>query len=331
MKICPKCHREYDDEMNYCLDDGTSLDSNAEKTIPFGINSARTNPYGGEPTFRQSNQNYPKRKKSAFGLIAAGIIAGALITVGLTGYALVRSLRNFGAALSTANNTSAGTPKLSPTPTAKITPVVKSDQVKVELLGKVKSGFDRTYLKCRLTNNSDSIIEQPQIELTLYKNDVKIGTTGERSQLKYLKPGQSVPVWISLSEKEEAYTAARFEDDADYTVFGGDAERLFPNLIYSDAKLTSEEGSILINFRSFKETYYEVKGTIENRDYDLVNADLFVLFYDANSEIVGITSTSPPELKRGEKAAFEASMSRRSLFGVPVRFELIAVDDSRKN
>ena len=320
--------------MNYCLDDGTSLDPNAEKTISFGANAARTNRYGGENTAGQSGLPThvdAARKKTSFGLIVSGILVGVFVLVGLVGYSVISSLRNFGSASKTTNSAPSGSPRLSPSPAAKIDPVIKAEQVKLELIGKVKSGFDRTYLKCRLTNASDKVLERPRINLTLYKNDVKIGTTGEDSQLKYLKPGQSVPIWISLSEKEESYTAARPDQDADYKAYGGDAERLFPNLIYSDAKLTSEEGSILINFRSFKETYYEVKGTVENRDYDLVNADLFVLFYDADSEIVGITSTSPPELKRGEKAVFEASISRRSLFGVPVRFELIAVDDSRKN
>lgn len=335
MKICPKCDRKYEDEMNFCLDDGSVLYENSDATISFGLNVPPTTPFGERtsesherPTEILTAQN---PKKSRFGIIIASVFAVLFLIVGVVGYGIFSAWSAVKDAAQTGSNVTA-----SRTPAARKnvtfpTPPVKTDQLKVEVLGNMKAGFNQTFIKCRVTNESDSVIKEPSVKLMLYKNDLKIGDTSGGSKLKYLKPGQSIPIWLDLSSKEESYTAARPVENAEYSIFDKDLKTLYPSLVYTEAKMTSKALTSLLNFRPYKEIFYEITGTVENREYDVVNADIYAIFYDANSEIVGITSTSPPELKRNEKAAFEASMGEKSLFGVPVRFELIAIDDRKTN
>jgi hypothetical protein len=333
MRSCPQCGKEYADDMNFCLEDGSSLYADSEKTIPFGLNVPRpTNPVGGRTENNGSNQptEVLPAKKSRFGMIVTAITAVFLLIVGIIGYGLFSA---FSAISKTADNSPSAPPSRTPFQPKVLTartPPLKTDKLKVEVLGNVKAGFDQTFIKCKVTNESESVIKEPRISLMLYKNDLKIGDVSGSTELDYLKPGQSVPIWIGLSNKEEGYTAARPAEEREYETFDKDLNTLYPPLVYTEAKLTSEKLTSLLNFRPYKEIFYEVKGTVENREFDVVNAEIFVIFYGADSEIVGITSTSPPELKKNEKAAFEASMGEKKLFGIPVRFELIAIDDTKK-
>lgn len=334
MKACPQCGKEYAADMNFCLDDGSSLYIKSEDTIPFGLNVPRpTNQAGGrtDEKYERPTAVLPAKnpKKSRFGIIITGVLAFMLLLTGMIGYVIY-------AAWSAVRETAEAPPNVLPSRTPYVmktvsfpTPPRKTDKLKVEVLDNMKAGFNQTFIKCRVTNESESVIKEPSVKLVLYKNDLKIGDAYGSSKLKYLKPEQSVPVWIQLSKKEESYTAARPVEDAEYDIFDKDLNALYPSLVYTEAKMTSKALTSLLNFRPYKEIFYEITGTVENREYDVVNADIYAIFYDANSEIVGITSTSPPELKRNEKAAFEASMGEKSLYGVPVRFELIAIDDSK--
>lgn len=340
MKICQQCGKEYADDMNFCLDDGSSLYADSEKTIPFGLNVPRqTTPSGGGHTDERHERptavltaNNPK--KSSFGIIITGVVTVVLMLAGVIGYALYATWSAVREAAETSSTVDPTRPPFVrkniaiPTPP---TPSLKTNQLKVEVLGNMKAGFNQNFIRCKVTNESESVIKEPSVKLMLYKNDLKIGDTSGGSKLKYLKPGQSVPIWIQLSSKQEGYTAARPVGDAEFSIADKDVNALYPSLVYTEAKMTSKALTSLLNFRPYKEIFYEIAGTVENREYDVVNADIYAIFYDANSEIVGITSTSPPELKRNEKAQFEASMGEKSLFGVPVRFELIAIDDTKKN
>jgi hypothetical protein len=73
MKQCPKCHRTYSDNLDFCLDDGARLlvqdDSDATRVYP------RPNPVGPTPVPRQSS-------------MALGVIV-AIVVVGLFGVLMV--------------------------------------------------------------------------------------------------------------------------------------------------------------------------------------------------------------------------------------------------
>lgn len=338
MKICPKCGRKFESELNFCLEDGTVLESDSEQTLSFGINQSLnsgkrpTNPQNyGQTDKNQSFGDLPtevyRPKKSPLGTIIASVIIGVSILAGVSIYSLLTFFPR--STMSVPDEIA----KTSPSPLVKKQlPRVSAttDKFKIEIGERLKAGFDETFLRCLLTNTGDVVIKEPRVSLMLYKNDLKVGEVSEESKLDYVKPGQTVPVWIRISERDN-FTAARVSEDLKFNTTEKDLNLLYPSLVFTETKMTSEKLTSLFNFRPFKETFYEVKGTVENREYELVKPKIYVIFYDAKSEIVGITSTTPPDLKKNEKAEFEASMGDKSLFGVPVRFELIAIDDTREN
>lgn len=331
--------------MNFCLEDGAVLNSAnndhtlSDRTLSFGLNRGRqTNDVKQQTrgqrfgqtgadfsTSEQQTVVYPPRK-SHLGAIIASVIIGLSILSGVFIFGVISRI-----AKSERDDyeVAESTPK-PVRPKTLFTPQLTTDKIKVEIGEKVKGGFDETFVKCLITNTGEQVVEVPRISLTLYKNDLKLGNVSSEAEMKYLKPGQTVPIWINLYKNKD-YTAARFDETAKYSIVSKDPNLLFPNVVYTDAKMSSEIGTSLINFRPFKETFYKVKGTLENREYDLLKLKIYVIFYNDKSEIVGITDTNPPDLKRNEKAEFEASMGDKKLFGMPVRFELIAVDDSKIN
>lgn len=338
--------------MNYCLDDGAVLYSGSgsaqsDETLAFGLNQPRETgnanhqTYGqrdGETanSFKRSEQPthvYQSKKSSHLGLIVASIIGGVLIILGVFAYTLVSRFRamNDGNETNGSRTIAQSTPKSTKPKVFGIDTPETTDKLKIDIGDRVKGGFNETFIKLQLTNTGDQIIQLPRISLMLYKNDLKIGSVSAEPDLKYLKPNQTIPVWVSLFAKNKEYTAARIDEDAKYTVAPKEASLLYPNVVYTNAALSSEVGTSLFNFQPYKETFYSVKGTIENREYDLLKTKIYVIFYNDKSEVVGITNTNPPDLKRNEKAEFEASMGDKKLFGVPARFELIAIDDSRIN
>lgn len=197
---------------------------------------------------------------------------------------------------------------------------------KIEVIGKVKGSFGNIYIKCMLTNTGATVITDPSVVLMLYKGDTKLDSVFGDAALKYLKPGASTPVWIKL-HKYEDYTSAVVMEKNPHGM--ENSERLFPTLKFTAAmKVTT--GISSYNDEPYKEKFFDVSGTVENEQYDKVTPELFVIYYDAKSQVVGVDSGRPPDLKRGEKAQFEIGAGETQLFGVPVRYEILAVDPNYK-
>ena len=214
------------------------------------------------------------------------------------------------------------------TPTPSPTPTPAPPKLKVEMVGRATDRFGDNFIKCTVTNMSDVVIIDPYVKLTLYKNDVKLDTRSGDSDVKYLKPGATVPVRVSIGE-HTGYTRAEIMD---YEVIRSakNTEGLFPEFNYLDARMKIVMGDTSINGRRFKEKYYEVSGVIENDKYEKVTPVLYVIYYDAKDEIVGVKTANPPEIKKGEKAGFDASAGTTELHGTPLRYEIMAVDSNVK-
>lgn len=212
----------------------------------------------------------------------------------------------------------------SPTPT----PTPAPPKLKVEMVGKATDRFGDNFIKCTVANMSDVVILDPYVRLTLYRNDVKLDTISGNASLKYLKPGATVPVLVSVG-KHTDYTRAEIME---YEVIQSvkNTVDLFPEFNYLDAGMKIEIGESSFNGRRFKEKFYEVSGTIENDRYEKANPILFVIYYNAKDEIVGVEKASPPEIKKGEKVSFDVSAGETQLQGTPVRYEIVAVDPNIK-
>jgi hypothetical protein len=197
---------------------------------------------------------------------------------------------------------------------------------KIEVVGKVKGSFGRTYIKVMLTNTGATVITDPSVVLMLYKDNTKLDSVFGDATLKYLKPGATVPVWIHLFKYED-YTSAVVTER--YPRGTENSERMFPTLKFTAAMKTTT-GISSFNDEPYKEKFFDVSGTVENEQYDKVTPELYVIYYDSKSQIVGVRSGRPPDLTRGEKAQFDISAGETQLFGVPVRYEILAVDPNYK-
>lgn len=346
MKVCPLCAKIYQDEMNYCLEDGQvlrqfSAAESSEKTLPYSPSAAQTDENKRTNVLSGGAANNSRRieaqtvnlpaPKSKFWTIAAVLavifvtLMGALIYGGLAFYRSVKSQIDN---QNNAGNVNRGGliipgqrfPEASPT-------TVKYGKMSVEVGERVKDNFGQKFIRCLATNTGENVIKNPSVKLTLYKNDLKIGDAYGKSELVYLKPAQTIPIWVGLSEDSNKYTSARVDESVKQELAKYDAATLFPSLAYTDTKLTNELKTSLLNFRPYKEMYYIVAGTVENRQYDKLDVTIYVVFRNKDGEIVGVHSTHPPELKKNEKAEFTASMGGMGLFGTPTDYELIAVDD----
>jgi hypothetical protein len=197
---------------------------------------------------------------------------------------------------------------------------------KIEVVGKVKGSFGNTYIKCMLTNTGSTVITDPSVVLMLYKGTTKLDSVFGDAALKYLKPGAATPVWVKLLKYED-YTSAVVMEKNPHGMEND--ERLFPTLKFTAAmKITT--GISSYNDQPYKEKFFDVSGTVENEQYDKVTPELYLIYYDSKSQIVGVDSGRPPDLTRGEKAQFEMSAGETQLFGVPVRYEILAVDPNYK-
>lgn len=327
MKICPKCRATFTDELNFCLDDGIVLEPIiVTKTNVEGSDTLNFNNFTKQNAPRQTNSVFPPRKSNTGKILAAVGIIGILFIGGMI-YGLIRIISN----IDFANNTREypGRPPIRPSITPFKTPeIVKPEEakLKVEILEKVKDNFGFDHLKCMITNVGDSVIVDPSITLDLYENDVKAGNLYGRSEMKFLKPQQTVPVWIDLFASKK-FTSARYDDTKKQRTSDKSIEKLFAELIFSDAKMKIETANSSYNGRIYKDKIYAVSGIVENQSFDNISPQLFVIYYDEKDEIVGITSTYPSAMKRGEKSKFEASIGLTRTFGKPTRFEIIAVND----
>lgn len=329
MKICPKCRATFTDELNFCLDDGVVLEPIIVDKRNFdGGDTANFKQFTNENAGRQTNSPFPPQptRKSNTGKILAAVgIVGFLFIGGMI-YGLISVISNMD--FNTNRSDFPSKPTITPTMTPFIKPETEkpSAKLKVEVLDKVKDNFGFEHLKCMITNVGDSVIVDPSITLDLYENDVKAGSLYGRSEMKFLKPQQTVPVWIDLFA-DKKFTSARYDETKTQRVSDKTSEKLFPELIYSDAKMEIESGNSSYNGRIYKDKIYAVSGIVENQSLDSISPQLFVIYYDEKDEIVGITSTYPSAMKRGEKSKFEASIGLTGTFGKPTRFEIIAVND----
>jgi hypothetical protein len=337
MKICPLCKTEYEEELNFCLSDGAILrDSkdNSREEIPVSFREGATLEYQSPQTFSEKGQTQkqnqvnfghsysPKYKRQPNFLLVAGIVSGIIILIfgGIIGGGIfLRSLMTVNDTKPTPKPIQSVTPYRPPTPDTR-------EKLKIEVVGKVKGSFGSQFLKCMVTNISEKIVERPSVSITLYEKDVKIGNISETSKLGYLKPNQTIPVWVRLgSEKKFDSTKAteggltRFADK--------DEKMLFPTLTLTETKMVVEKKTSMYNFQSYAENFYIVGGIVENRDYDKILPKIYVVYYDEKSEIVGFAYDSISELKKGEKAKFEMQAGETELFGTPKTFELIVMNN----
>lgn len=334
MKICPKCRNKFGDELNFCLDDGTSLETLTVDKINFeGQETASYEKLGRisaqnqqQPTIPQNFPNYDRQmppKKSNAGKILAGIGIVVILFVAGMIYGLISVISNMDF---TNNSTSFTTPKPIMTPIVKPLTEKPKAKLEVEILEKVKDNFGLDYLKCMITNVGETVIVDPSINLDLYENDVKVGNLYGRSEMGFLKPQQKVPVWISLFASKK-FTTAKYDESGLLRTSDKAVEKLFPVLIYKDAKIEIETGNSSYNGRIYKDKLYVVSGIIENQSYENISPELFIIYYDDKDEIVGIASTHPSAMKLGEKSKFSASIGKINTFGNATKFEIIAVND----
>lgn len=208
-------------------------------------------------------------------------------------------------------------------------PPAKKSTMKTEVVGKVKGSFGVTYIKCLLTNTGETVLTDPSVTLELYKNDIKLDPVYGTAGLKYLKPGETTPVWVELLKNED-YTKAEVQEKKSLQNIEN-YPRIFLELKFTDVAMKTEIGNSSFNDRIYKEKFFTVSGTVQNEAYNKVAPQLFAVYYDSKSQVVGVIAESPPELMRGEKTRFEISAAETQLFGVPVRFEIVAVDPYQKS
>jgi hypothetical protein len=337
MKICPQCKKVYADNLNFCLDDGAALaaqpPADAHRTLSYGDNPTDRfedpRPTGGTPfTIQQNQTSYGRehRKKSPAPLLFAA--AGIAALVGLTLAVVVGTVllnRRSGTGPVWVQKSPTPTPKTNFTPYRPPTPE-KETELKVEILEKVTADMGGKYLKTRITNTSEKIVQTPFIKLSFYKGDVKIKDVSGRSDLPYLKPGQSIPVWLGLYGTDN-YTTVKVDGPVTARPAAKTEAQIFPQLDFTETKMKAEKEGVLYNFRQLYKMYYKVTGIVENRTAAAVSPKIFVLYRDDKGEIVGIKDTRLSDLKLDEKTQFEVSESEMDLFGTPKTFEIIAVTD----
>ncbi|MEZ5428457.1 MAG: FxLYD domain-containing protein [Pyrinomonadaceae bacterium] len=334
MKVCQQCQAVFPDDMNYCLDDGLTLvkfeNHDPEQTLSFAHDPTLNLPYpnqtdpgeyaatGKQRLARPTSAYAPE--PSSFPLTRfLGVLMGLfLLTVSgsVAGYFYWRS-------------PPPGGKILNPPPEERRTsppPKNNEEKVKFEILEPTTDEFGFKYLKCRITNTSEEVVEMPYVDLTFYKGDVKIKNTSAHSDLDYLKPGQSVAVWVNLWGTDN-YTSVKAEEPVMAKVAKKKIEEIYPTLSFNETGMRGEMGNLIFNGTRLRKTFYKVGGIVENNDYDKIDPEIFVIFYDENSEMVGMESTRVSNLKRGEKAKFEVSEVETDLHGKPERFEIIAISD----
>jgi flagellar basal body-associated protein FliL len=322
MKVCQVCKSKYNEDLTFCLNDGSLLvnadfEANEETLNLPNSNTTEQRPIWTHEQNKATNADNLPKKKSWKLLFAAVISFLFLIPI----LAIVGGISYFGSKLSQNSNLATPIPA-STTPKVFATTTPPKPTIQVEIQDKVNGSFGTKFLRCMVTNVGQSVIDDPKITLNLYKNDVKVGLVYGDSELEFLKPNQTIPMWVNISGKE--YTSAKVEEN-DLKAAKKDEAELYPKLIYTDTKMTSKTLTSSYNFKSYPEIFYTVKGIVTNNDYEKINPNLYVFYYDDKKQIVGIRSTRPPELKKGEKAEFEVGVGETQIFGKPVDYEVFAI------
>lgn len=333
MKICPICQKIFADNMNFCLEDGTTLSDcdyqDPERTLEYSddrklkINNQTAGNY--DPRTSPQNQKTNPYEISSpavnrtylFGFIGGAAGLFLLFAIGIVGAIYTRQK-----------------PPIEPYPTPDTYPSVVPSQkptdqrlgkLDVKIVGKVKGSFNSEYYKCLVTNKNDRTIENPGVSIILYDKDVKVGNIYGDSPMKYLKPNQTIPIWVRIYSKSK-YTSAEAETSKDFWFTSKNDETLFLEPVFTETGMKVEKKTSMYNFQSYRENFYIVSGIIENPKKETSMPRIFITYYDENSEIVGFVSTGIGELKKGEKAKFSAQAGATQLFGTPKRFEITAVD-----
>jgi hypothetical protein len=338
MKICPACGSKFSDDLNYCLQDGATLtrleDHDPDKTLSYSeqptlqrenVQTAGQNKQTAPKNYSTFGQQPPARRSNPlFGVLIILLTVGLLIAGGIGGVYYLRKNAKQTTSTPTPQNNLTPQPSI-PFSTPKM-PTTQQVKLDVQCGDKVKGSFGSQYLKCMVTNTSDKIVSDPSISINLYKGDIKTKTLFGRTDLKYLKPGQTIPIWVDLLGAGD-YTEAKAEQGITSRVTDKTESNLYPNLTYSDTKMTSKKATSLYNFKPYTETFYTVSGVVINNDFDKISPRIFVFFYNDNKDIVGISSTSVNNLKKGEKGAFEVELGETQLFGTPKTFEIFSLID----
>ena len=316
MKTCPKCQKTFPDELNFCLEDGVNLieseSYDAEQTLAFSREP--TLQLSGNEIITQpqvkSRQTFPSQKlpqtNRLLGIIILAIVGLPIVLV-IGGYYYLWWQTQEG--IVDPPDIYQQSPTATPTPTP--TPVPENF-VKVEILEKATDRFGRKFLKLKVTNISDKVIELsfPHVNLTFYQGNVKIGDSRAEPLLKVLKPNQTIPVWADLRGMDN-YTSVKVKESINAKLLTKPLGQIFPSLEFSQTEMKN------------RITYYTVSGIVENQRDEKISTDIVAIFYDEKSEIVGFGSTSVFNLPKGEKTKFE--LQNGYLFGKPKTFELIAI------
>lgn len=319
MKICPKCKTEYGDEMNFCLTDGSTLKDAAifgpEDTISLTDNATLEykKPQTAEQNKYTNLTDFGKPRKSSLKLVVlVGIFGLILLFFGVIGGAYVYFRNYVVNGIEDFPRTPTRTPLQGFTPSR--TPETKA-VLKLEILEKVKSLGGENYLKCKLTNTGESIARPYSVTLAFSKDDVVIKENSALVRLKYLKPQQSVPVWVGLYGTEN-YTSVKLKEPVSSFPIYKSTQNLFLDLNFTETEM-----------KLAYSTSYKVEGIVENQNYETISPELYIIFYDEKGEIVGIEKKYVSNLGKNVKTKFDATISNRDLFGKPKTFEIIPVAD----
>ncbi len=319
MKICPNCKTEYGDEMNFCLTDGSTLKDAAvfgpEDTISLTDNATLEykKPQTAEQNKYTNLTDFGKPRKSSLKLVVlVGIFGLILLFFGVIGGAYVYFRNYVVNGIEDFPRTPTRTPLQGFTPSR--TPETKA-VLKLEILEKVKSLGGENYLKCKLTNTGESIARPYSVTLAFYKDDVVIKENSALVRLKYLKPQQSVPVWVGLYGTEN-YTSVKLKEPVSSFPIYKSTQNLFLDLNFTETEM-----------KLAYSTSYKVEGIVENQNYETISPEFYIIFYDEKGEIVGIEKKYVSNLGKNVKTKFDATISIRDLFGKPKTFEIIPVSD----
>lgn len=331
MKICQVCRSVYQNDQSFCFNDGSLLvdfnDETAGATLNLPLDKMPTKvdyptPTAGQNKFTNPHNQFQPKKKSNKAIWATVILI--ILAIPITGVVLGIYFINGVLQKNKENKVIADNSNSRPvSKTRSQLNERKKGELKVEIQDVIKGSFGRKYLRCLVTNPNDGIVKSPRVSLMLYKNDIKVGTVSGSSTLEFLRPDQTIPIWVDISSKE--YTRAEAEESQLFDISEKDEKELYPTVTITDAKMSNQTLTSLYNFKPYPEIFYKVSGVVTNSDYDEIGVKLYVLYLDENKQIVGINSTSPPVLKRGEKAEFKAEIGETSLYGKPKSFEVFAV------
>ncbi len=197
MKFCPVCRRRYEDEQNFCLEDGTSLVTfSAESNVPTAqyndLSNARINPTEAAPTVFVPDQNAapsffpqietinpaPPKKSNVFG-VALMSIFGTLFAVGVIGGGIWLLSGNRQTSMSNLNQNSANIAKANAPAVSNQTENSRSDKRSSSNDTKNANNSDAAVLSNRQTESNSANTSSPPLENSTVDLQVKHTTLGK--------------------------------------------------------------------------------------------------------------------------------------------------------